>query len=112
MSRAKIPVTAEEVRQMQDGLVVLSESELLALEQQHDMMIDAGKRVRNHLKNCEHSDMQTLDAVDTLLRYIGIYDQVVKPEVATQPQAEMACHDDDWATDQVLHEDRMYNRGD
>ena len=94
MSR-KIPVSAEEVRQMQDGLVVLSESELMALEQQTDSMVAAGRRLHAHVSNCEHSDMQTLDALMTLIRYIGIEHEVVPKKPITQPQAEMAVHEGD-----------------
>lgn len=69
----------------------LLEAELLALEQQHDTMLAAAKRVRYHLTECGHGDAKTLKALDDLLKYIGIHDQVV-PRPITQPSGEMAVH--------------------
>lgn len=76
------------------GSYSMSEAELLALEQQHDSMIAAAKRVRYHLTECDHGDAETLAALDELLKHIGIHGDVV-PQPLSQPAGEMACHEGD-----------------
>lgn len=76
------------------GPLSMSEADLLALEQRHDDMVAAGKRVREHLTQCDRGDMKTLQALDELLKYIGIHEYVVPQEV-TQPRGEMAAHPGD-----------------
>jgi hypothetical protein len=58
------------------GPLPMSEADLLALEQQHDDMMAAAKRVRQHLTQCEKGDAAVLEAMDLLLKYIGIHDLV------------------------------------
>lgn len=73
-----------------EGPFSMSEADQLALEQRHDDMVKAGKRVREHLCNCEHGDADTLKGFDDLLRYIGIYHEVsgdgTLAELITQPR--------------------------
>lgn len=64
----------------------MSEAELAALEEQGRELVEAGKTVRHHLTNCHHGDQRTLNALDALLKYIGIHDKVVPSYVPTQPK--------------------------
>lgn len=72
----------------------ITEAELLALEQEHDRMLDGAKRIRYHLLNCENGDLPTFQAFEELLKYIGFHDEVVKATTDKTPKqrwAEMAC---------------------
>ena len=73
----------------------MAEADLLALERRHDSLIAAGKRVRYHLTECDKGDARTLLALDELLKYIGIHDQVVPQQEVTQPTGHMAVHEGD-----------------
>lgn len=78
-----------------NGPLSMSESDLEALEERHQLIVGGAKLARSHLTNCSRGDQRTLDAFDDLLKYIGIYEQVVNPEPITQPTAEMAVHTGD-----------------
>lgn len=70
-----------------NGPLSTTEAELLALEERHDRMLAGAKRIRYHLLNCEHGDSKTFEAFEELLKYIGIYDQVVSSEpIPEQPK--------------------------
>ena len=74
------------------GPLSMSEADLAALETQGRELVEAGKRIHQHLSHCEYSDIKTLYGFFDILKYVGIYDEVVNPKPITQPQAEMACH--------------------
>jgi len=80
------------------GPLATSEAELLALEEQHDHMIAAGRLVRHHLRLCDKGDAKTLAALDDLLKYIGIFPEVTGERHAGGaglPKAEMAVFEGD-----------------
>lgn len=73
----------------------VTEVELLAMEQRQEAVVAGAKRIRYHLGACEHGDAQTWADFHELLKFAGLHDEVVAPEPITQPQAEMACHNED-----------------
>lgn len=84
-----------EVAVLGGGPLSMSEADLAALETQGRDLVAAGKLVYEHMRHCDvYGSMDQLQAIETLLKYIGIWDKVV-PQPITQPQAEMACHGDD-----------------
>lgn len=76
------------------GPLSMSEADLAALETRGRELVAAGKLVYQHMRHCDaYGSMEQLQAIETLLKYIGIYDEVVNPKHITQPQAEMAVHE-------------------
>lgn len=68
------------------GPLSMSEADLAALETRGRELVEAGKLVYQHMRHCDaYGSMDQLEACETLLKYIGIWDQVV-PQPITQPK--------------------------
>ena len=46
------------------------------MEGRLDELTVAARRVREHLTHCEHSDQQSIDGFDEILKALGIFDRI------------------------------------